>query len=139
RNNTTGSNNIAIGYRAGFSSGNLINATAIGANALATQSNTLILGNNANVGIGTSTPNATLDVLNSSQLNTINIENSFNSASNTSALEVNNIGGGSGLKYGINLNVSGSGGSTNVGVRTNVGNANTSNTAVQGIASGSGT
>ncbi len=42
---------------------NLTNAAAIGANAVVSQSNSLILGNNANVGIGTSTPNSKLTVV----------------------------------------------------------------------------
>src|SRR5260370_2254079 len=54
-NNTTGSSNTLIGNGANVSAGNLTNATAIGANASVTQSNSLVLGNNANVGIGTST------------------------------------------------------------------------------------
>jgi hypothetical protein len=40
----------------------LTNATAIGANSVASQNNSLILGNNANIGIGTSTPNSKLTV-----------------------------------------------------------------------------
>lgn len=66
--NTTGSNNAALGYNAGPDSGhpNLTNATAIGANAVVSQSNALVLGgtgaNAVNVGIGTATPASTLDV-----------------------------------------------------------------------------
>lgn len=54
--NNTGTYNTAIGYGADVSSGALTNATAIGANATVNQSNSLVLGNNANVGIGTPTP-----------------------------------------------------------------------------------
>jgi hypothetical protein len=54
--NTTGSNNTALGYKAGVSAGNWTNATAIGANAVVSNNNSLVLGNNANVGIGTSVP-----------------------------------------------------------------------------------
>lgn len=46
-----------IGTQADGSVNGLTNATAIGANASVGQSNSLILGNNVNVGIGTSTPN----------------------------------------------------------------------------------
>jgi len=71
--NTTGSNNTAVGAHAGPDSAhlNLTNATAIGANAQVTASNSLILGsvNGVNgatadtlVGIGTTAPTAKLDV-----------------------------------------------------------------------------
>jgi trimeric autotransporter adhesin len=62
--NVTGSNNAAFGYGAGTDSKstNLTYATAIGANAVVSQSNTLVLGGplgsgaNVKVGIGTATP-----------------------------------------------------------------------------------
>jgi len=54
--NTTGNNNTTLGYKADVGSGNLSNATAIGANAIVNQSNSLVLGNGVNVGIGTSSP-----------------------------------------------------------------------------------
>ncbi len=57
--NTTGSGNTFIGYNATGSAA-LTNATAIGANALVSASNALILGNGANVGIGTSAPSTQL-------------------------------------------------------------------------------
>jgi Chaperone of endosialidase len=66
-----GSNNTALGAFAYFGTGTLSNATAIGANALVTESNALVLGsinglNNAtastNVGIGTAAPISALDV-----------------------------------------------------------------------------
>ena len=60
--NSSGTNNTAIGYYADVAAGNLTNATAIGANTIAGASNTVILGNGANVGIGTSTPSNKLDV-----------------------------------------------------------------------------
>jgi len=71
--NTTGSLNTALGIQAGpdQNSPNLTNATAIGAQAQVSESNALVLGsiagiNNAgastNVGIGTTTPQYTLDV-----------------------------------------------------------------------------
>ncbi len=58
--NTLGANNTFIGSLAnagGANSASLTNATAIGANAIVSQDNSLVLGNGANVGIGTSTPN----------------------------------------------------------------------------------
>ncbi|MFP5265480.1 MAG: hypothetical protein ACLGJB_26635 [Blastocatellia bacterium] len=60
--NTIASNNTYIGALSGGSSG-ITNATAIGANASVTQSNSLVLGQNANVGIGTSAPAAKLHVV----------------------------------------------------------------------------
>jgi len=59
--NTTGSSNTAIGHNAQVGS-TLTNAAAIGAGASVTQSNSVVLGNNANVGIGTSAPAAKLHV-----------------------------------------------------------------------------
>jgi len=60
--NTIGTLNTTIGYRADVSSGALTNATAIGANAVVGASNSLVLGNNAKVGIGTSAPNEQLEI-----------------------------------------------------------------------------
>ncbi len=65
-NNTTGSNNTAIGAYADVNSGILTNATAIGYYARVNTSNSLVLGSNANVGIGTSSPTAKLHVADSS-------------------------------------------------------------------------
>ena len=67
RDNTTGTDNTALGNNADVGSGNLTNATAIGANALVSASNSLVLGNNANVGISTPTPRGRLDLAISSQ------------------------------------------------------------------------
>ena len=72
-NNTTGSSNSAFGYLAGPDSASvaLTNSTAIGANAVVSESNALVLGSisgingataSTNVGIGTATPAAALDV-----------------------------------------------------------------------------
>jgi hypothetical protein len=57
-NNADGNLNTCLGYASGiaFGSGTLTNTTAIGANAVASVSNALVLGNNANVGIGLSNP-----------------------------------------------------------------------------------
>lgn len=60
---TSGTNNTAIGYNARPEFSGLTNATAIGANALVSTSNSVILGDNANVGIGTSSPGAKLEVV----------------------------------------------------------------------------
>jgi len=68
---TTGSNNTALGYGANVSSTAITNATAIGSNAYVGSSNSIVIGSisgingattNANVGIGTTTPNAMLHV-----------------------------------------------------------------------------
>ena len=70
--NTTGSNNTFVGYQAGPGTvTQLTNATAIGANAIVSENNALVLGSingvngasaGTNVGIGTATPQYTLDV-----------------------------------------------------------------------------
>jgi hypothetical protein len=59
--NTVESENTFIGYHTNGAAG-ISNATAIGANAAVTQSNSLVLGNNANVGVGTSSPKEKLEV-----------------------------------------------------------------------------
>ncbi len=58
----TGINNIFIGYATKAAS-DLSNVVAIGAGLIATNSNTVVLGNGANVGIGTTAPAAKLDVI----------------------------------------------------------------------------
>ena len=78
--NTTGNNNTAIGYGADVLGGGLFNATAIGANALVGASNALVLGNAANVGIGTSTPVFQLHVKNTTASAYAMIESSISSA-----------------------------------------------------------
>ena len=60
--NTTGSNNTAIGFNASVGGSGLTNATAIGANTTVNVSNAVVIGNNANVGIGASAPSEKLDV-----------------------------------------------------------------------------
>ncbi|MGO9270578.1 MAG: tail fiber domain-containing protein [Terriglobia bacterium] len=59
---TTGSNSTFVGANATATVDGLTNATAIGYNAQVAESNALVLGNGAMVGIGTSTPQYTLDV-----------------------------------------------------------------------------
>src|SRR2546427_7749017 len=58
---TAGSSNTFLGANTSGTS-NLTNATAIGANAFVGFSNSIVLGNNANIGIGTSTPGSKLTV-----------------------------------------------------------------------------
>lgn len=71
-NNSTGSGNTFIGMGSNANDANLANATAIGHRAFVASSNSLVLGSingvngateNTNVGIGTTTPSATLDVI----------------------------------------------------------------------------
>lgn len=61
RYNGSGNNNTFVGYNAGADS-NLTNATAVGANAHVAASNALVLGNNTNVGIGTTAPGSLLHI-----------------------------------------------------------------------------
>ncbi|MBL0329017.1 MAG: tail fiber domain-containing protein [Bacteroidetes bacterium] len=68
-NNTTGAGNTALGYNSGFATGALTNATAIGANAVVNTSNSIVLGNAANVGIGTSAPTSLLHVEGNTYIN----------------------------------------------------------------------
>jgi hypothetical protein len=58
----SGGSNTIIGANANVGASNLVNATAVGAGAVVSQSNSLVLGNNANVGIGTSAPKTKLQV-----------------------------------------------------------------------------
>jgi hypothetical protein len=60
--NTTGTRNTLIGDSTDVSSAALTNATAIGYGTTVSASNSMILGNGANVGIGTSTPGNKLEI-----------------------------------------------------------------------------
>ncbi len=78
--NTTGSNNTFLGFATGPGTPTqLTNATAIGANAVVSQSNSLVLGSisgvngavaNANVGIGTATPQTKLHIVHANTVGT---------------------------------------------------------------------
>lgn len=59
---TDGTDNVIIGYNSQAEDG-LHNATAIGSGSRVAISNALILGSNANIGIGTSSPSAKLEVV----------------------------------------------------------------------------
>ncbi|MET3539090.1 hypothetical protein [Chryseobacterium limigenitum] len=61
--NVTGKDNTFIGAQSNADANNLNNATAIGFNAKVGISNALVLGNGANVGIGTSSPANKLHVI----------------------------------------------------------------------------
>ena len=80
--NPTGSSNTLLGADTGVASG-VSNGTAIGANAQVTQSNSLVLGNNAKVGIGTPAPLAKLDVRGDVFVGLTGLPNGVNSGSNS--------------------------------------------------------
>ncbi|HBE43151.1 MAG TPA: hypothetical protein DDW27_18505, partial [Bacteroidales bacterium] len=65
----TGERNTFIGANTGYTNGTITNSTAIGADVILANSNTVILGNNANVGIGTTNPVYKLDVSGTANLN----------------------------------------------------------------------
>jgi len=75
RTNTTGSGNTIIGDSADVTSASLVNAAAIGYNAKVSQSNSMILGNKVNVGIGNTSPPSLLSVGSSSQFQVDNLGN----------------------------------------------------------------
>lgn len=75
--NVSGDSNTAVGAGSGVGSGNLVNATALGAFAIVNTSNSLVLGNEANVGIGTSSPTQKLDVVGTAEIDSLRINNSF--------------------------------------------------------------
>ena len=77
--NTTGSKNSSFGFRADVAAANLSNATAIGANAQVATSNSMVLGSingvngataSTNVGIGTSSPQTRLDIMDENAVTT---------------------------------------------------------------------
>ncbi len=85
---TSGSLNTLIGYDADVTVNNLTNATAIGANASVDVSNALVLGNNANVGIGVSAPVEKLHISSAAGSTGMIITNDFLGTSATDGLIV---------------------------------------------------
>ena len=95
--NSVGGNNVLIGFESNVGSGGLVNATAIGFRALVSQSNSLVLGNGANVGVGTSAPTAKLHLVsasaNSSGLRLENLTSNSPSIGNASKFLTVNANG----------------------------------------------
>jgi trimeric autotransporter adhesin len=155
--NTTGANNTSVGYAAGTgttdgqnntyiganASGTpgLNNATAIGADALVTQSNSLVLGNNVNVGIGTTNPYGTLNVIGNSNI-IGNFENTstFGGGIGVSAISENNPNGIGVWGKGVSAGVSGlsnfAGAGSRFGLDGNASNGTSYNYGVHGSADG---
>jgi hypothetical protein len=75
-NNFIGSNNTAIGFAAQVGAPDLTNATAIGANSTVSVSNAIVLGNNANVGIGTTSPASSLHIVSGISNNSLKVTTS---------------------------------------------------------------
>jgi len=124
--NTSGTYNTAVGYGANVSAGNLTNATAIGAYALAAQSNTIVLGQisgvgqgtiNTNVGIGTNTP----DVDAGLAIKTLHIETQPGSTSTTASNTGTGVSGAAvtGTDVGGNIGFSVTGGTLGAQVTVN--------------------
>lgn len=157
-NNTSGGNNVAVGYFAGLenvsggnntfvgysakpSVGNLTNATAIGAGAIVSTSNSLVLGNNANVGIGTSTPASKLSVAGLIETTTGGVKfpdgTIQTTAGGVSAGTV--ILNQTTLQAGANFNISGTGTSNifNAATQFNLGGQRVLRAAAPGVGAGS--
>ncbi|MBG8555406.1 galactose-binding domain-containing protein [Hymenobacter guriensis] len=114
QDNTTGSNNTALGVNSGpkYGNGDISNATAIGANAATSQSNTVVLGNNADVGIGTSTPTQKLQVAGQVYSSTGGFRFPDNTVQTTAAVTAtgaNFVQNQTTEQAGANFNVSGAG------------------------------
>jgi hypothetical protein len=62
-------NNTAFGFLADVNTPGITNATAIGANALVSASNSLVLGNNANIGVGVSAPKGKMHINSNNSIN----------------------------------------------------------------------
>jgi hypothetical protein len=111
-NANTTNKNILIGYRAGLNINNstgviligdntssdlsLTNATAIGSGATVNVSNAIVLGNNVNVGINTSSPTTKLDVRGTSRFGT-NGNTITNIIKRTLVVNIANVAANAGL------------------------------------------
>ncbi|HEY0461801.1 MAG TPA: hypothetical protein VGC97_21900 [Pyrinomonadaceae bacterium] len=107
--NTTGSNNTIIGARANLGANNLTNATALGANAVVSTSNSLVLGNNANVGIGTSAPTSKLTVAGLIETTAGGVKFPDGTTQTTAATSLNAILNQTTPQAGANFNIDGTG------------------------------
>jgi hypothetical protein len=90
--NVTGNFNTFIGYNAGpGTASQLTNASAIGANALVSQSNSIVIGgagaDAVKVGIGTSTPGASIHIVSNGTPASGDIHTETNSASDQSSMQ----------------------------------------------------
>ncbi|NEU66760.1 TMF family protein [Spirosoma agri] len=76
-NGSNGNDNIFIGYGADvtYDAPNVTNAVAIGSRSVVSQSNSIVLGANANVGIGTSAPQAKLHIVGPGGQSGLRLEN----------------------------------------------------------------
>ena len=113
--NVSGNNNTTLGYQAGSTNtgssntyigsnangtATLTNATAIGANASVTTSNSLILGNAANVGIGTTAPSTKLHVVGGARITALTSGTVVSDASgNLSVVAGGSVVGGGTTNY----------------------------------------
>jgi microcystin-dependent protein len=88
--NLTGGNITLLGYRADVGVDGLSNATAIGANAIVSQDNSIVLGNGANVGIGISAPVTPLHI----NTATASSSMSFTNSSSTNGFIIGSTGVG---------------------------------------------
>jgi len=148
--NQSGDNNIFIGYNANPSVGNLSNAIAIGSGAVVSQSNTMALGDNVNVTIGSTSASARLYVkgVDSTLSNyAIKIDNSASSSlfyvrNDGYATIMNAIfgrGGGlisSNTAFGVGVLMSNTTGFQNTGFGNGVFNSNTTGRDNSGFGNG---
>jgi hypothetical protein len=131
-NNKQGGNNTFIGYNSGVAvkDSSLQNSTAIGYNAIVSASNSLILGNGVNVGIGNTAPNNKLEIT-SATTNTSGLR--FTNLKSTSTPSTsNNLGLSVDANGDVILVPAGGGGDTSVDRWVDQGNETNINIPVSG-------
>jgi hypothetical protein len=85
--NDIGNYNTFLGYGANSTPSNLVNATAVGYNAIVDQNDSMVLGNGLiNVGVGISTPTSTLHLIGLSGFSQLRLETQYTP---TSTLDTN--------------------------------------------------